>query len=85
MCVCVPLHSRVRELFSVNNQVCVVGGFESEAPVTDHTAVSALFVHLHDVFQVITAFGERHLSNREDGIPWNSARQTGYGSKYSKH
>lgn len=55
------LHCRVRQLFSVDDQVSVVGGFECKAPVTDAAAVASLLVLLHDVLQVLSSFRKCQL------------------------
>lgn len=65
----IPLHCRVWELFSVDDQVGVVGGFQSEAPVTDDAAITPLFVQVHNVLQVVSALEERHLQiQRHQGL-----------------
>lgn len=55
------LHGGVGQLLPVDDQVGVVGGLQGEAPVADATAVALLLVLLHDVLQVLPAFGKRQL------------------------
>ena len=45
----------------MDHQVGVVGGLEGEAAVADDTPVAPLLVLLHDVLQVLSALGKRHL------------------------
>lgn len=49
----------------MDDQVGVVGGFQSEAPVTDDAAITPLFVQVHNVLQVVSALEERHLKQRQ--------------------
>lgn len=58
------LHGGVRQLLPVDDQVGVVGGLQSKAPVTDPTAMALLLVLLHDVLQVLPAFGKRQLETK---------------------
>lgn len=58
------LHGGVRQLLPVDDQVGVVGGLQGKAPVADPTAVAFLLVLLHDVLQVLPAFGKRQLQTK---------------------
>lgn len=49
----------------------VVGGLQGKASVTDPASVALLLVLLHDVLQVLPAFGKRQLGTK----PGESARR----------
>lgn len=58
------LHGGVGQLLPVDDQVGIVGGLQGKAPVTDATAMAFLLVLLHDVLQVLSAFGKRQLQTK---------------------
>lgn len=62
------LHGGVRQLLPVDDQVGIVGGLQGEAPVTDAAAMAFLLVLLHDVLQVLPAFGKRQLETKTKKI-----------------
>lgn len=62
------LHRGVRQLLPVDDQVGVVGGLQGKASVTDPATMAFLLVLLHDVLQVLPAFGKRQLETKRGGF-----------------
>lgn len=55
------LHVGVGQVLAVDDHVGVVGGLQGEAAVADAAAVTLLFVHVHDVLQVLLPAAEGEL------------------------
>lgn len=58
----IPLNFWVRKLLTVDDKVSIISCLEGKSPVADDTAVATFFVHLHDMLQVLSAFGKGHLA-----------------------
>lgn len=51
----------------MDDQVGIVGGLQGKASVTDPATMAFLLVLLHDVLQVLPAFGKRQLETKRGG------------------
>lgn len=74
------LHVGVGQVLAVDDHVGVVGGLQGEAAVADAAAVTLLFVHVHDVLQVLlpAAEGELRTGTRlTPALPRTGCRDAG--------